>query len=308
MPVEDGTLSTKERVDVLLRDDATFAAAAVIPPKPKGTVGRGRNNPDYVWTLWSGLRDIFGSHTAVERELGRGGWWAYIRKELFRLRPELFLLPAKPFCRQDFEYYRDRYLATDEGISRSLELHTRLATEQAKEAGNLDPHGGGSFTHPAVERTQYGDGKVVTPLYKAKPGTTKVNRRTGDARMVRCDPDAALYTEGGGNKVWGVKFALLSTRRPEGRFILAAEHVAKGKGEPTAAIEMLRRVKPYAPGAQAVVWDMILRGDHIQTILTEIGLVPVVGVHARENPDGKEGRQAGTYVAKTVDLLDGRLP
>jgi len=308
LPIADGTLSVKECVDVVLRDDAVFAAAADIPPKREGSVGRPRRYPDFVWALWPVLRDIFGSHTAVERELGRGGWWGYIRKELKRLRPELPALPAKAPRRQDFEYFRDHYLATEEGVRSSMELHTQHATEQAKEAGNLDPRGGGSFTHPEITRSLYGDGKVMTPLYRAKPGTTTVNRETGEVREVRSDPDASFHTEGGGDKVWGIKFALLSTRRPEGRFILAAEHVEKNKDEAKAALEMLRRAKPYAPGAQAVVWDMILRGEHLQVILTELGLIPVVGVHAKGNPGGAEGRRRRSYVPKAVDLEDVRVP
>jgi hypothetical protein len=54
--------------------------------------------------------------------------------------------------------------------------------------------------------------------------------------------------------------------------------------------------------AQAVVWDMILRGVHNQVILRELGLVPVVAVHARENPERGAGRRAGTYTPKTADL------
>lgn len=199
---------------------------------------------------------------------------------------------------------RDRYLATDEALERSAEIHTEMATGQAKEAGNLDPDGGGSFTHPEFTRCLYGDGKVVTPLYAAKPGATVVNRETKEIRSVRFDPDAGFHTEGGGDKVWGMKFALVNTRRSEGRFILGIEHVEKGKDEPTAAVQVLRRVKPHAPGAQALVWDMILRGTHMQTILTEIGLVPVVGIHAKSNPKGKKGRKGDDYVPKTADLED----
>jgi hypothetical protein len=33
-------------------------------------------------------------------------------------------------------------------------------------------------------------------------------------------------------------------------------------------------------------------------------LVPVVGVHAKENPDGKRGRKERTYVPKTLNLDD----
>ena len=88
-----------------------------------------------------------------------------------------------------------------------------------------------------------------------------------------------------------------------GQVILAVEHVDKAWTRPRRR-EMLRRIKPQAPGAQALVWDMILRGEHITVIMTKLGLVAIVGVHAKENPDGKKGRRAGTYVPKTLDLED----
>src|SRR4029453_1967991 len=71
-----------------------------------------------------------------------------------------------------------------------------------------------------------------------------------------------------------------------------------------AMLDILRGLKPHVPAAQALVWDMAVRGEHIQTILTEIGLVPGVRVPAKKNPEGKEGRRNGTFVPKTTDLED----
>jgi hypothetical protein len=186
MQIQPGTLSMREKVDVLLREDGWLEAAMAIPEKKKGSVGRNRTYPSFVWTLWSDLRDIFGSHTAVERELGRGERWRYIRRELPRLRPELPELPPRAPRRQAFEYMRDRFLATDEGIERLAQIHAEVSTGQAKEGGNLDPDGGGSFTHPEITRTLYGDGKVVTPLYTSKP------RRNGDQPRDREGSRAAV--------------------------------------------------------------------------------------------------------------------
>jgi len=148
LSLEPGTPSIRERIDAVLHDDALFAAAGVIPVKPAGGAGRPRKYPEFVWTMWPELRGIFGTHTAVARELGRGGWWTHIRLELRRLRPELPPLPAEAPRRQDYEYMRDRYLITDDVLAASLAVHTEVAIEQAKEAGNLDPDGPGSFTHP----------------------------------------------------------------------------------------------------------------------------------------------------------------
>ncbi|MDP9342528.1 MAG: hypothetical protein M3Q23_10655 [Actinomycetota bacterium] len=307
VPIKDGTASTSEVLDAVVREGAWLPAAEVIPPKRQGTVGAPRTYPEFTWTLLEELLWVIGSAstTKLMRELGRGGVWRTIRKKLRRHWPELPELPHDPPARQTFEYYLDRYLAnSDETMERRLQRHAKVSTQQAIEAGNFDPAGGGSSTHPTVERTVYGDGKVIDAQYKSKPGTTRVNRKTGEVRPVRFDPDAWWYAEGGGDLVWGIKFAVLSTRRAEGHFILGFEHVAKDHDEAKAALTMLRRIKPYAPGAQAVVWDMILRGAHITVIMTEVGLVAVVGVHAQENPDGKKGRQAGTYVPRTEDLDD----
>lgn len=305
MEIEDGTLSVKEKIDVVLRDDGWVEAAAVIPEKMNGSVGCPRLYPNRTWTLWSDLRDIWESHTGVQRELGRGGWWRYIRREDRRLHPGLPPLPLRPPTRQAFEYVRNTYLATDEAIARSAEIHTQVAVRKAKEGGNLDPGGRGSFTHPAIERTAYGDGKVVTALYSAKPGDTVTNRETGEVRELRFDPDAGWHAEGGGDLVHGTKFAFLSTRRAEGRFILGVEHVEKGKGEPIVMLEILRRIREHDQGGmQALVYDMAVRGTHIQLILTEIGIVPVVQVHAKRNPEGKEGRKKRTYIPKAADLDD----
>jgi hypothetical protein len=305
--LEQGTPAIKEMVDVVLRDRGWLAAAQVIPPREPGSVGRPRSYPDYVWFIWTELRSIFRSHTAVERELLRGSWWRYIRGELRRLYPDLPELPMDPPRRQHYEYMRDTYLITHEALQALLETHTEVATSQAKEAGNIDLKGAGSFTHPDLTRALFGDGKVLTPLFRGKPGETRKIRHddgTVEERPVRFDPDAALHTEGGGGVVRGVKFAHVSTRRSEGRFILALEHVDKERDEATAAMQMLRRIKPHAPGAQALVWDMILRGTHINTILTEFGLVPVVGVHAKERIDRRATRKRDTFVAKTKNLDD----
>lgn len=300
LTLEPGTPSNKERIDAVLHDDALFSAAGVIPVKKAGSSGRSRKYPEFVWTLWPELRGIFGGHTAVARELGRGGWWTYIRQELGRIRPELAPLPAEAPRRQDYEYMRDRYLITDEVLAASLAVHAEVAIDQAKEAGNLDPEGPGSFTHPDLSRTFYGDGKVITPLYKKTRGGKADRRPKGSKRKGRIDPDAGWHVEGGNTKqVWGTKFALLSTRVTEGRFIVGLEHVEGD--EAAAAVTLLKRAQPHSPGAQAVVWDNILRGVHINRILTEVGIVPIVGVHAKKNPEGGEGRRAGRYTPKTAD-------
>jgi hypothetical protein len=43
----------------------------------------------------------------------------------------------------------------------------------------LDSDGPGSWTHPDLSRMLYADGKVVTPLFRAKPGDKRIDRTTG---------------------------------------------------------------------------------------------------------------------------------
>ena len=54
--------------------------------------------------------------------------------------------------------------------------HRELAAGQARQLGLLDPDGPGSWTHPDLSRMLYADGKVITPLFRAKPGDTHLDR------------------------------------------------------------------------------------------------------------------------------------
>ena len=58
----------------------------------------------------------------------------------------------------------------------------------------------------------HADGKVITPLFKAKPGDQRLDRRTGELLPTRYEPDAALHFEGDGNAAWGTKFVLVAAR------------------------------------------------------------------------------------------------
>jgi hypothetical protein len=112
--IQPGTLSIRELVIVTLYDDAWIEAATVIPEKAERSVGRPRIYPARTWTLWPELRAIWKTNTAVERELGRGGWWAYIVREDRRLHPDLPPLPLKPPTRQAFEYIANTYQISDQ--------------------------------------------------------------------------------------------------------------------------------------------------------------------------------------------------
>ena len=52
--------------------------------------------------------------------------------------------------------------------------------------------------------------------------------------------------------------------------------------ETSVAVSCFERLAPQVPGTQAIVYDTALRGVHHQTILRELGFVPVNMVAAAE--------------------------
>ena len=71
--------------------------------------------------------------------------------------------------RHHYLYGRSRYLTDPAMLAALGARHREIAAEQAGTLGLLDPQGPGSWTHPDLTRMLHADGKVVTPLFKAKP-------------------------------------------------------------------------------------------------------------------------------------------
>jgi hypothetical protein len=145
---------------------------------------------------------------------------------------------------------RNRYL-TDPAILDAIgDLHRSIAAEQARGTGLLEPDGAGSWTHPSLDRLLQADGKVVTPLFRAKPGDTRVDKQTGEIIPLRHVPDAALHFEGDGQAAWGTKFVMVAARgTDEGtRLILDLERVEKPGAEASVAMDCFRRLAPLVPG------------------------------------------------------------
>ncbi|MDP9222263.1 MAG: hypothetical protein M3P18_00115 [Actinomycetota bacterium] len=131
----------------------------------------------------------------------------------------------------------------------------------------MDPDGPGSITHPHLSRMLHADGKVLAPLFKAKPGDVRLDRETGEIRPVRAEADAALHFEGDGGAAWGTKFVLVAARSEVGRIVVDVEHVHDAGGEARVAMDCFTRLAPLVPGAQGVIYDTALRGVHHQVLL-----------------------------------------
>jgi hypothetical protein len=82
-------------------------------------------------------------------------------------------------------------------------MHRRLAVEQARSLGLLDPEWPGSWTHLHLTRTLYADGKVLSPLFRPHPGDTRLDKSTGELCPLRAEPDARLHFEGTSETAWG---------------------------------------------------------------------------------------------------------
>jgi hypothetical protein len=186
------------------------------------------------------------------------------------------------------------------------DLHRRLAIDQARSLGLLDPTGPGSYTHPDLSRMLYADGKVITPLFKARAEDRKLDKKTGELRPVRHEPDGHLHFQGDGEAAFGIKFVLVAVRTPDhrGRIIVDAEWVPTAGGEAATAMDCFARLTPLAPGAQGVIYDTALRGVHHQTLLRDLGLLPVNRVAAAKAAVKSPRRQGGRREEKSVHLED----
>lgn len=296
-------VSTLERIEALLANPELYELGELVPEADLSAGGRPRMYPGFMFVLYEALISVYGSARQVEAEIAHPRTWSFIRRQV--RRRQHIRLPLAPMRRHHYLYARNRYLQQPEVLKGLGTLHRNSAARQAREIGLLDPDGPGSFTHPNRDRLVYGDGKVVTPLYRAQPGDTTVDRQTGEIRPLRTEPDASLHFEGTGETAWGTKFVMVAARGEErhARILLDVDFVPKPGGEARTALDCINRLAPEIPGAQAVVYDTAFRGVHHQYLMRELGLLPINRVTAAK-AGAKKPRRADKRVEKTVHVED----
>jgi len=317
MATEPDGLSAPEKVEAILATPAIYELGDLIPtPDPKKG-GRPRDYPAWTLMFWEALLSVFGSARRVEAELSHRLVWQLIRRTVRRRFPDQpdLHLPARPMRRHHYLYGRDRYLTDPVVLEALASRHRELATAQARELGLLDPDGPGSWTHPDLSRMLYADGKVIAPLFRAKPGDRHVDRTTGEITLRRAEPDAGLHWEGTGEAAWGTKFVLVAARTTDirGRIIVDVDWVPHPGAEAATAMSCFERLAPLCPGAQGVIYDTALRGTHHQRLLRDLGLLPVNKVTAKQKGandprrDDEEQRQERSVhlETKTIRQSDG---
>ena len=301
-------VSSFDRLEALVANDALFELADAVPETPRARGGRPRMYPVYAWVLFDALLSVFGSARQVEAELAHPIVWGHLRrlvKRRFPAQPELWL-PAQPMRRHHYSYGRTRWLTDPAVLSELRRIHQSTAIRTAEAIGLLNPDGPGSWTHPDLSRMLHADGKVVTPLFRARLGDTHLDKHTGELRAVRAEPDAGLHVEGTGEMVWGTKFVIVAARTTDvhGRVILDVGWVPSPGGEANTAMDSFTQLAPQSPGTQGVIYDTALRGVHHQRLLRDLGWLPVNKVTAAKARINQPRRTGGRRVEKSTHVED----
>lgn len=276
-------VSSLEQVEAILRNPAVYELGAFIEQQDRHHGGRRRDHPVFMLIVYEALISVYRSARRVEAEIGHPRVWALMRDVVREMLPRDMRrwLPAEPMRRHHYLYGRDRFLVPmREQLRDRLE---QLACRQAVEdLGLCHAEGPGSVTHPDASRMLYADGKVVTPLWKAKPGDNVADRRTGKVRTLRFEPDAALHVTGSGEPAWGTKHVMVAARSDDthGRMILSVAPVPQPGQEARVALDRISRLASQLPGALGVIYDGAFRGMHLAELLHDRGLLPVVPVQA----------------------------
>ena len=170
-------LSALEKIEAILANPAVYELGELIPLPDPTLGGRPRDYPAWTLILWEALLSVFGSARQVEAELAHPLIWQLVRHHVRRNNPHRpdRHLPVRPMRRHHYLYGRTRHLARPDVVAALAQRHRQLAAGQARQIGLLDPDGPGSWTHPDLSRMLHADGKVIAPLFRAKPGDTRVN-------------------------------------------------------------------------------------------------------------------------------------
>lgn len=305
-------VSSLERLEALVANDELFALADAVPEPDSSQGGRPRMYPPYMWLLFDALLSVYGSGRRVEAELAHPLIWSHLRsliRDRFPREPERWL-PDEPMRRHHYTYGRNRWPTEPFVFDGLRRIHREHAVGQARQLGLLDPRGPGSHTHPHLSRMLYADGKVLTPLFKAKPGETQVDKATGEVRLVRAEKDAGLHFEGTGETAWGTKWVVMAVRTTDvhGRVILDVDWVPSPGAEAATAMNAVTALAPLCHGALGLIYDTALRGVHHQRLLRDLGLLPLNKVTAAKAPTKAARRSGGHRVEKSVHIEDRTVP
>lgn len=301
-------LTKGEMLRFVLEEEFIWELGEAVPAREPGSAGRPRQYPEWVMFLFDAMVTIHTSARKASAEICER--WDLIREAAQRRYPEdPTMWPAeRPPARHHWQYAKKR-LRSEQILNIAVAAFEKRSAELAVEVGLCDPSGAGSVPHPDERRVMTGDGKVIAPLYKAKRGTPRVDRATGEiVGRKKADPTAELHVTGGGHPAYGNKFVMIATRGPEwhSRIVLSVDHVAGKGAEVATALGCVERIRPRLPGAQALLYDGAMRGSHHRKLMREAGLPVISPPTAAKAEAGDAERVEKRVFIETLEV-DGEL-
>lgn len=288
-----GRIGTIDRLGAVMASPMLIRLGAELTVEHR--VGRRPQHPPYVMLQFAALARLARSAVRVELDLANPTTWAYARSmTLDAIRGHrLDVEPpgSAPPTWEQWRWFRDQHLASDEGLGDLARAFPALGVELARRIGQLDPHGPGSLSHPDASRTVYGDGTIVRPIYRP-PEAVRMHESDGsviamypDARTGqllahppgRFDPDLAEH-HGHRGSVLGHGYVAFHTRGSSAyqRVVLGVDHIDAPGREAACSLRLLADVARHArTGIQLVVYDGAFRGVHIDDVMRRHGYVVI---------------------------------
>jgi hypothetical protein len=304
--------TTAETITALVHSPELHALGALLPAR--GEVGRPRVHPGWSVMLFGALARHYRSAARAHAEMHSTSVWEFTQRQVRHAAGELGMAipPAlQPPTWGAWANARNAHLATDEGLVRVAAIHLDHAAALAHDLDLCQPSGGGSWSHPAKTRTAYGDGTLVTPIYR--PPTAIRERqpdgsvlvlypdpRTGellDQPAGRYDPDAAEH-HGKGGPAHATNYVAWHVRGGSyyERVILTIGRVDAPGHEADTAVTLLGDVRrALGDDLQAAIYDGAFHGTHISHVMRHYGYVVI----------SKPGTYAPEEVAPSVVRLPG---
>ena len=313
--------TTAETITALVHSPELHALGALLPPRWE--VGRPREYPGWSVLLFGALARHYRSGARAHAELHSPQVWGHVQTQVRNATAELGIAvpaAAAPPTWSAWATARNLHLATDSGLAAVAGIHLEQAAATAHQIGLCLPSDGGSWSHPAKTRTAYGDGTLVTPMYRppdavrqALPdGSVQVRYPdpvTGEllkAPWRRHDPDAAEHRGKGGpahatNYVaWHVRGGAYYER-----VILTIGRVDAPGREADTAVRLLGDIRrALGDDLQAVVYDGAFHGVHINHIMRHYGYVVIAkpGTMTADEAAPAAVRLPGGRAAKSFPL------
>ena len=247
---------------------------------PECRMGRPRRHAAETVAFMYVLSMAMGSQAEAEQYLHTGNNWNAYRRALHAQFPDQPLLSAgAPAPTRSVIRHSKARLGADEAarIERIMKAEALVYAAEMRIGVNE-----GTMLMPSVNAGMFGDGVVIRPMSRYKPGDMGWNERTGQRQQRRFDPDATYYMDGMKRRVYGNEFVQMSARTGAANEVItfAIHPLRKGGTETEASIAlgMARDVKAELPGMAMLHYDKALRGRTVEE-LWDLQLLPMIGVY-----------------------------